>query len=172
MLPEPIKATDLNIYGSDVLTWSRVSRAAEASIGLPETPQFLGTIGKDGRPHSAGIGSILVGGHIYFTSGPATRKSRDLVANPGCTLSYRLLEVDLVLEGDAHRVTDAEVLDAVTAMYRESGWPAERSEDAVTAPYSAQSAGPAPWYLYRFTPRAATGVALTDPHGATRWLFS
>jgi hypothetical protein len=171
MLPDPVSATDLNIYDAAELPWSRVRAALEA-LPRPETPQFLGTVGPDGRPRSAGIGSIIDGGHVYFTSGPRTRKTRNLEANPACTVSFRLPEVDLVLEGDALRTTDHGELDRVTALYAASGWPAEREDDAVTAPYSAQSAGPSPWYLYRFTVRAAVGVALSAPFGATRWRFA
>ncbi|GGM57584.1 hypothetical protein ACFFX1_17225 [Dactylosporangium sucinum] len=40
------------------------------------------------------------------------------------------------------------------------------------APYSAPSAGPAPWYLYRLTVRTAHGVATAEPHGATAWDFA
>ncbi|WP_104182649.1 pyridoxamine 5'-phosphate oxidase family protein [Mycobacterium avium] len=171
MLPTPISATDLNIYGDAELPWSRVLEAMRA-LPSPETPQFLGTVRPDGSPHAAGVGSIEHAGNIYFTSGPATLKSRNLAANPACTLSVRLPGVDLILQGDAHRTTDAGELDAVTALFRDTGWPCERDGDAVVAPYSAQSAGPPPWHLYRFVLRAAVGVALTEPHGATRWAFS
>ncbi|GAB2674635.1 hypothetical protein GCM10027088_61910 [Nocardia goodfellowii] len=63
-------------------------------------------------------------------------------------------------------------LAAVTARYRESGWPAERSGAAITGPYSAQSAGPAPWHLYRCTIHTAVGVGTAEPYGATRWRFA
>lgn len=43
--------------------------------------------------------------------------------------------------------------------------------DAITAPYSAQSAGPPPWHLYRIDVRTAFGVGLREPHGASRWRF-
>ncbi len=43
--------------------------------------------------------------------------------------------------------------------------------DAITAPYSAQSAGLGPWWLYRFRIRTAFGVGLRSPHGAGRWDF-
>ncbi|WP_067822722.1 pyridoxamine 5'-phosphate oxidase family protein [Actinomadura kijaniata] len=171
MLPEPVSAKDLNIYGEAELPWSRVA-AVLGELTKAGTAQFLGTVGPDGRPRSAGIGCVEDGGWIYFTSGPGTRKSRNLAANPACTLSFRLPGVDLVLEGEAHCTTDPDEIDRVTAFYRASGWPSERDGDAVTAPYSAQSAGPPPWYLYRFTPHAAVGVATAEPHGATRWRFS
>ena len=44
--------------------------------------------------------------------------------------------------------------------------------DAFTAPFSAPSAGPPPWYLYRLTLHTAVGVATAEPHGATRWDFA
>jgi len=56
-------------------------------------------------------------------------------------------------------------------LYREGGWPATVQGDAFTGPYSAPSAGPPPWYLYRFTIHTAFGVATAEPHGATRWRF-
>lgn len=62
----------------------------DAGPALPETPQFLGTVRPDGSPHAAGVGSIEHAGNIYFTSGPATLKSRNLAGNPACTLSVRL----------------------------------------------------------------------------------
>src|SRR5436309_13118996 len=91
--------------------------------------------------------------------------------NPACTISTRLEGLDLILEGEAERVVDAPTLEKVAAVYRASGWPAEVERDAFTAPYSAPSAGPPPWYLYRFTFHTATGVATAEPHGATRWRF-
>jgi hypothetical protein len=35
----------------------------------------------------------------------------------------------------------------------------------------AQSAGPPPWQLYRFTLVTALGVGLREPFGASRWRF-
>jgi hypothetical protein len=80
--------------------------------------------------------------------------------------------IDLVLEGEATRVTDRPTLEALAARYRESGWPTEVEGDAFTAPYSAPSAGPPPWYLYRFSFDTAFGVATAEPYGATRWRFA
>jgi hypothetical protein len=86
-------------------------------------------------------------------------------------VSVRLRGIDLVLDGEAHRVTDSSTLERVAAVYRTGGWPAAVEGDAFTAPYSAPSAGPAPWHLYRLTLRTAVGVANAEPHGATRWVF-
>ena len=166
---QPTETTNLDIYGNAPLEWSRALKA------LSEPPtnvtHFLGTVGSDGRPHAAGVGALWVDGDLYIVSGPRTRKSRNLAANPACTISVPLTGIDLVLEGEATRVTDAETLERVAARYSDGGWPAEVDGDAFTAPYSAPSAGPPPWYLYRFTFHTAYGVAGAEPHGATRWRF-
>ena len=45
-------------------------------------------------------------------------------------------------------------------------------DGALTAPYSAPSAGPPPWNVYVITPTTAFGVATAEPNGATRWRFT
>ena len=169
---DPVETVNLDGYGSAELPWSRSRDLLEAGPLGPETPFFLGTCRPDGRPHTAGIGAVWLDGDFYFTSGPGTRKSRNLVANPACTLAVRLEGVDLVVEGTAARVTDAATLERVVAVYRDGGWPAEVDGDAFTAPFSAPSAGPPPWHLYRLTMHSAVGVASAEPFGATRWRFS
>jgi hypothetical protein len=167
----PIEATNLDRYGSPALPWSRPRDLLAAGRPSPGATFFLGTVGPDGRPHAAGVGALWLDGALYFTSSPEARKARNLAANPACTISASLEGIDLVLEGDATRVTDQPTLEAAAARYREGGWPAEVAGDAFTAPYSAPSAGPPPWHLYRLNFHTAFGVATAEPNGATRWLF-
>jgi hypothetical protein len=168
---EPVQVTNLDTYGSAALPWSRARDAlGEGPLG-PDRPCFLGTTRPDGRPHAAGVGPLWYEDDIYFTSGPGTRKSRNLAVNPQCTLSLSLTGIDLILEGVATRVVDPSVLEPVAAGYRDGGWPATVEGDALTAPFSAPSAGPPPWHLYRLTFHTAFGVASAEPHGATRWRF-
>ena len=145
--PEQIKPTEL-------LTW------------------FLSTVRRDGRPHAAGVGALWHDGDLYFTSGPGTQKSHDLAANPASTVSVHLDGIDLVFEGEASRVTDPDTLEKIASLYRDGGWPVEVEGDAFTAPFSAPSAGPPPWYLYRLDFDKVFGVATTEPNGATRWRFT
>jgi hypothetical protein len=153
------------------MPWSRPHDLLLVSTG-PDVPFFLGTTGPAGRPHAAGIGALWFEGDFYIVSGPGTRKSRNLAANPAATISTRLAGIDLVFEGEAIRVTDPTTLEKVAARYRDGGWPAEVAGDAFTAPFSAPSAGPPPWYLYRFTFGTAIGVSTAEPPGATRWRFT
>lgn len=167
---EPDETTNLDIYGNAALPWSR----ALGALSVPPSENltwFLGTVDRDGRPHAAGVGALYIDGDIYVVSGPRTRKSRNLAANPASSISVRLEGIDLVFEGEATRVTEKETLERVVAVFREGGWPVEVEGDAFTAPYSAPSAGPPPWYLYRFAYRTVVGVAGAEPHGATRWRF-
>jgi len=167
----PVEVTNLDRYGSAALVWSRPHDLLAASSASPNFTFFLGTVRPDGRPHAAGVGALWYDGDFYIASGPETRKSRNLAANPACTLSVRLEGIDLIFEGEAYRVTDQPTLEEVARHYREGGWPAEAEDDALTAPYSAPSAGPPPWHVYRFTFHTAFGVATAEPHGATRWRF-
>jgi hypothetical protein len=79
--------------------------------------------------------------------------------------------MDPVFEGEARRVADTPTLAAVAAVYREVDSPVQGDGDAFTAPYSAPSAGPPPWHLFRLTAHTVFGVAAAEPHGATRWRF-
>jgi hypothetical protein len=167
-----VETTNLaELYDEDVMPWERAQEALGTGAFGPDVPIFLGTVRPDGRPHATGVGVVELDGDLYFTSSPHARKARNLAANPACTLALRLEGIDLTLEGEARRTTDAATLDRVAALYREGGWPAQVDGDAITADYSAQSAGPPPWHLYRFTIHTAFGVGLRPPHGASRWRF-
>ncbi len=171
---QPYETTSLDRvgYGTTAFPWSRArDQLAAGQDDVISHPYFLATAGAKGVPHCAGIGAMWDDGDLYFTSGPGTRKSRDLAANPACTIAVRLDDLDLTLDGEAVRTTDPATLERLAARYRDVGWPAQVAGDAFTAPFSAPSAGPAPWHLYRFTFRTAVGLGIKAPEGATRWRF-
>lgn len=167
----PQETTNLDRYGGAALEWSRAQDALALSKG-PDVTHFLGTSRPDGTPHAAGVGAQWRAGDLYFTSSPDARKARDLAVNPKCTLSVSLPGIDLVLEGTASRITDPATLEEVALWYRDAGWPCEVDGDALTAPFSAPSAGPPPWHVYRLDYRTVVGVASEEPHGATKWTFA
>jgi len=168
----PIETTNLDGYGNAALPWSRPRDVLGGTDPAADTTWFLGTVHPDGRPHAAGVGATWLDGDLYFVSGPGTRKSKDIAANPACTLSVRLDGIDLVFEGQAKRVTDTATLESVVARYQAGGWPATVEGDAFSGPFSAPSAGPPPWHLYRLDFTSVFGVAGQEPHGATRWTFA
>lgn len=166
--PNAPSPTNLDRYGSAPLPWSRARKGLESNTA---GTFWLATTDPDGRPHVAGVGALWVDDRLYFTSGSRTRKSRNLAANRSCAVSVALKGLDLVIEGKAARVTDRLTLQHLAERYAAQGWPASVGDRALTAPYSAPSAGPPPWNLYVLTPIKAFGVAGAEPFGATRWRF-
>jgi pyridoxine/pyridoxamine 5'-phosphate oxidase len=164
---------NLDIYGHEAIPWSRALEQLKAQAreeGRGRTC-WLATADPDGSPHIAAVGALWVEDRFYFTSGPRTRKSKNLAANARCAVSVSLDDLDVVVEGTAHKVTDAATLERVASLYASLGWPAHASGGAITAEYSAPSAGRGPWDLYAVTAASAVGVATQEPHGATRWSF-
>ena len=82
-------------------------------------------------------------------------------------------DFDLVVEGEARKVTDPSTVAAMAERWAAEGWPARVDDTglALTAEFSAPSAGPPPWFVYRITPRTATALLTVEPGGATRWRF-
>jgi PPOX class probable F420-dependent enzyme len=176
-----MEATNLaNLYNLPLLDWSRIE--ARLAAGLSQAPGtsgpnrhtcWLATINPDGSPHVTGIGALWADGCFWFETSRQSRKGRNLARDPRCTLSVAAQEFDLVVEGEAVLVTDPATVAVMAARWAAAGWPARTDETglALTADYSAPSAGPPPWHVYRLTPRAATALATFDAGGATRWRF-
>ena len=164
-----MQTENLDIYGHEALDWGRVRAQLERTDY--RATHWLATTDADGRPHVAGVGAMWDGGKFYVVSGPRTRKSRNMARNPKCTIAVSMPDIDLVIEGTAARVTDEDTLTRLARRYAEVGWPAEAIDGAITAPYSAPSAGRGPWYLYEITPTTAMAIATAEPQGATRWRF-
>ncbi|MFC5332615.1 pyridoxamine 5'-phosphate oxidase family protein [Mycobacterium branderi] len=146
---------------------------APGSGGPDRHTCWLTTINSDGSPHITGIGTLWVDGAFWFETGKQTRKARNIARDARCALSLATREFDLVVEGSAQQVTDPSIVADMAARWAAEGWPARVDETgcAITADYSAQSAGPPPWFVYRLAPRAATALATVDPGGATHWRF-
>ncbi len=168
----PTRTTNLDRYGNGALPWTRAREELTRRTEGSDITHFLGTVGPDGRPFVAGVGAVWLDGDLYFTSSQAARKARNLAGNPACTIAVKLVGIDLSLFGTAEQVRDAGTLEQVAAIYRDGGWPAQVEGDALTAPFSAPSAGPAPWHVFRFTFDTVVGVATAEPYGATRWQFA
>lgn len=167
------------LYDLPVMDWAPI--AARLDAGLSQAPgtggpdrhtAWLATIDPDGRPHVTGIGAMWHEGTFWFETGETTRKGRNLARDPRCTLSFATHEFDLVIEGEAHIVTDPDVVADLAALWAVD-WPCRVDESgvALTADFSAPSAGPPPWRVYRVTPTAATALQTVEPGGATRWTF-
>jgi hypothetical protein len=168
------------LYQTPLLDWARIEDRLQAGVTqAPETggPNrhtcWLATTNPDGSPHVTGVGALWADGCFWFETGQRTRKGRNLARDRRCALSVATQEFDLVVEGDAAMVTDPATVAGMAARWAAGGWPARVDDtgQALTAEYSAPSAGPPPWHVYRLTPRSATALATVAPGGATRWRF-
>jgi hypothetical protein len=83
--------------------------------------------------------------------------------------THWLTTTNLVVEGTAERVLDPAELRTVAEAYAAHGWPASATDEGVTAEYSAPSAGPPPWYVYRVVPSTVYALGTAEPYGATRF---
>ena len=71
---------------------------------------WLSTVRPDGRPHVTPIAAVWLDGALHFCTGPTERKAKNLARNRYCvvTTGTNALEgLDVVIEGEAVRVTDA-----------------------------------------------------------------
>jgi len=176
-----MQATNLaDLYQTPLLDWTRIETRLQAGVsqapgtgGPNRHTCWLATINPDGSPHVTGIGASWVDGHHWFETGKDSRKGRNLARDPRCALSVATHEFDLVVEGEAALVTDAAIVADLAMRWAGEGWPCRVDETglALTAAYSAPSAGPPPWHVYRLTPHTATAVSTVEPGGATRWRF-
>ncbi|MCV7167728.1 pyridoxamine 5'-phosphate oxidase family protein [Mycobacterium stomatepiae] len=158
------------------MDWARVETVLDAQLtqapgsgGPQRHTAWLTTINPDGSPHVRPVGVIAHDGAWYFTSGFATRKSRNLARDHRCVVSVATDPFDLILEGTAERVVDVSELADVAAAFVRSGWPAQVDGDALTAEYSAPSAGPPPWHVYRARPSTVFALGTSEPFGATKF---
>lgn len=169
-----------DLYDLPIVDWAAVTARLEQ--GLTQAPGtggpdrhtcWLATINADGSPHVTGIGATWADDAFWFETGEGTRKARNIARDGRCTLGVAMREFDLVVEGDAAQVTDPSVVAAMAERWAAEGWPCRVDDTgrALTAEYSAPSAGPPPWFVYRISPRSATALAILERGGATRWRF-
>ena len=174
-------ATNLaDLYRLPLLDWTRIQARLDAGItqapgsGGPDRHTcWLTTLNPDGSPHVTGVGALWADGAFWFETGERTRKSANLARDPRCALSLATHDFDLVLEGTAAQVTEPPVVAAMAARWAAGGWPARVDDTgrAITAEFSAPSAGPPPWFVYRLSAHTATALETVAPGGATRWRF-
>jgi hypothetical protein len=167
---------NLDGYGAQPIEWSRVHEVLTSDLtqapgtGSPNRhTMWLTTINPDGSPHAMPVGIVRVDATWYFNSGPRTRKSRNLAHDPRCVISVATHPFDLVIEATAQRVVDDGELRTVAAAYRRQGWPADVDGKALTAEYSAPSAGPPPWHVFRVIPATIYALGTSEPGGAARF---
>jgi hypothetical protein len=120
---------------------------------------WIGTISRDGRPHSMPVWGVWLDGMLYFSTGRQSRKARNLAADPRCSATTEFAGEAVIVEGSAEIVTDAGLLSRFKEAYDPKyDW----DMDVSTGP------------IYAVTPRVAFGFiesAAEFQGSATRWRF-
>src|SRR6185312_6345819 len=94
--------------------------------------------------------------------------------DPRSPISVATKGFDVMVAGEARRVTDPKIVAEIAALWAKSGWPAQPDDSGtgITAPFNAPTLGPPPWFVYEVKPRTATAVGTAeDTPGSTRWRF-
>lgn len=162
------------------MEWAKVEAGLRSAVSQAPTTgggdrhTWLTTIDPDGKPHVTHVGALWVDGAFWFQTGKRTRKAKNLARDPRCSLAVATRDFDVVIEGDAHIVTDQKPIAMMAEAWAAQGWPAEVDETAIgiTAPFNAPGTGPPPWFVYRITAKVAKIVGTTDESdGAARFTF-
>jgi nitroimidazol reductase NimA-like FMN-containing flavoprotein (pyridoxamine 5'-phosphate oxidase superfamily) len=135
---------------------------------------WLSTVRPGGRPHVTPLLGVWLDGALYFCTGPTERKAKNLAQNPQCVLTTgcnQLDGLDLVVEGEAAKVSDEAELRSVADTYE------TKYGRHFTAPEGTWfglgdniRAGAA--LVYRVTPSTAFGFGKGKQFSQTRWRFS
>jgi uncharacterized pyridoxamine 5'-phosphate oxidase family protein len=164
----PTAARLINPSDASPISWD------QAAQQLVEARTFwLATACPDGRPHVRPILAVWADDALHFVSSTSTRKWRDLERASYCSVSTITDGIDLVLEGEAVRVTDDARLQRVARAYDSKyQWPVEIRDGAFHAE-GAPTAGPPPFHVFELQPTSVFGFGTDEAFAdrSTRWRF-
>ncbi|MFF4411276.1 pyridoxamine 5'-phosphate oxidase family protein [Streptosporangium sp. NPDC001559] len=156
-------ATPISTDPATVKSWDLARTCVESAHRA-----WLSTGRPAGGPHAVPLMPVWVDGAPCFTSRPHSRKSRNLAGDPRCVLTAADETLDLVIEGEAVRITDENgirrVLDAFGAKY---GWGLSVRDGSA---FADDLPGSPEYGVYRIVPTRAFGYG-ADGSTATRWRF-
>jgi general stress protein 26 len=143
--------------GTGLLPWSWAERRLRQSHDY-----WLATVWPDGRPHVMPVWGMWLDDCLWFSSSRGSRKTRNLLAHPACTVTTDQAREPVVLEGHAELVVDrerlAEVLSAENTKYGTDYGPELLDPDVNAS--------------FRIVPHWAFGLAEDDFSGSpTKWVF-
>ena len=136
------------------MAWSTVNEQLATAHNY-----WICTTRPDGRPHAMPVWGIWLDGAVYFSTDRASRKARNLAANPALTVHLESGDEAVILEGKAEEANDSALL--------------ARYVDAYDAKYSFRPDPQAPGQVtYALRLRSVLAWLERDfTNTATRWRF-
>jgi Pyridoxamine 5'-phosphate oxidase len=137
---------------------------------------WLSTVRADGRPHVTTLIAVWFEGALYFCTGPGEQKAKNLAANPHSVLTTGRNTydegLDVVVEGDAVRITDDDRLQAIAGAFEQkygSEWHFDVRDGAF-----AHADAPDPddfAHVFEVVPVKVLAFAKGEPFSQTRYRF-
>jgi Pyridoxamine 5'-phosphate oxidase len=141
--------------GESILPWIWAAERLAAARGY-----WLATTRPDGRPHVAVVWGVWLRDHYYFATSVASRKGRNLAANPHCIVCPEATAEAVIVQGIAEAVTDRAAVERFSLAYA-----TKYAEEIDTDLFQVYCVRP----LVVF---ATLSDAETFPTTATRWRFA
>lgn len=144
---------------------------------VQEAPvSWVSTVRPDGRPHVTPLITVWLDSAVYFCTGQHERKAKNLERNPHCILTTGCNTfdqgLDLVVEGDAVRVTDDAKLGRIAQAYESKygrDWRFAVRDGFFVHQGLHEGAGPV--LVYEVAPTRAFGFRKGQEFSQTRWTF-
>ncbi len=162
--------------GAAPVPWSEVLGAIDRAEIF-----WLSTVRGDGRPHVTPLPAMWLDGALHFCTGPGEQKFKNIEGNPHCVLttgSDRFLSgLDVMVEGDAARVTDEALLERLAAMWASKlGWRfevadggfRERASDVAGAEFDERGAA----WVFAVAPTKVLAFGRGESFSQTRYRFA
>ena len=133
---------------------------------------WISTVRTDGRPHVTPVVAVWAEGAICFSTGAAEQKFANLRANPHVVLTTGCNRwdqgLDVVVEGDAVRVTDENTLQRFAAAFT-TKWDGRWQWEVRDGCFHHPDGGSA--MVFSVTPAKIFAHAKGEPFGATTHKF-
>lgn len=110
--PEPAGYFKTEAEGSGLLPWSHVGEHL-----APARNYWVATASSNGRPHSMPVWGVWLDEQFWFSTGPSTRKARNLLANPRAVVHLESGAELLVVEGLAEEIRDPAEVERFLVVY-------------------------------------------------------
>jgi Pyridoxamine 5'-phosphate oxidase len=134
----------------------------------------LTTVRADGRPHQTTIAGVWVDDRFSFTTSDGEQKAHNLLAGNRHVIvtagNHGWDGMDVILEGEAFDVTDADRLASLVDAFRtkyDDFFQFRLTDGRFTAP-----GAPGAALVYDVRPRKAFGFTKGDTFSQTRWRFA
>jgi hypothetical protein len=168
MPAEPVTELDQRYSAST----ARATPWAEGRMRLDEAELYwLTTIRPEGRPHVTPLIAVWLDDAVFFCTGEAEQKARNLAKNPRCSLITGSNELgtglDIVIEAEATRERDHARLERVADAYR-SKYGSEWSFDVREGAFVGSQGNVA--IVFELAPVTGYGFG-KGTYSQTRWRF-